>query len=118
MGIKEEFIMTIFTIMTVVLAVLAFVSAILLSCQIYKLVELDAKSRGLKHPKLWGLFSISGSNGNGGLILYLIGRKKYPSHMDEEEKQQLASYKKRAGIMLCLLAGAAIGLILLVVNQA
>ena len=43
--------------------------------QQYKLVEVDAACRGLKHPRLWGLFAASG-NGQSGLILYLIGRRK------------------------------------------
>ena len=45
--------------------------------QIYKIVGLDAESRGLKHPRLWGFFAAN-TNGSSGLILYLIGRRKYP----------------------------------------
>ena len=71
-----------------------------LAYQIYKLTELDARCRGLKHPKLWGLFSLSGNNGSGGLILYLIGRRKYPITINEDELAQMTSRKKRAGVSL------------------
>lgn len=76
--------------------------------QLYKLVQVDAECRGLKHPKLWGLFSIAG-NGQSGLILYLIGRRKYPVlSMSEEEKSLMARRKKRFGVGLLFLAAGAV----------
>lgn len=39
---------------TIILVFLVLLGAFTLSYQIFKLIELDAKSRGLKHPKLWG----------------------------------------------------------------
>lgn len=76
--------------------------------QIYKLVQVDAECRGLKHPKLWGLFSITG-NGQSGLILYLIGRRKYPVlSMTEEQKGLMARRKKRFGVGLLFLAAGAV----------
>lgn len=76
--------------------------------QLYKLVEVDAACRGLKHPRLWGLFAASG-NGQSGLILYLIGRRKYPVlSMSEGQREDIAQRKRRFGVGLAFLAlGAA-----------
>jgi hypothetical protein len=66
--------------------------------QLYRLVEVDAECRGLKHPKLWGLFAVSGNN-QSGLILYLIGRHKYSIlNMSDEQKKIIESCKKKIGI--------------------
>lgn len=76
--------------------------------QLYKLVQVDAECRGLKHPKLWGLFAASG-NGQSGLILYLIGRRKYPIlAMSEEQETLMGKRKKRFGVGLLFLAVGAI----------
>ena len=76
--------------------------------QIYRLVRVDAACRGLKHPKLWGLFSVAG-NGQTGLILYLIGRRKHPIlSMSKEQKDFMGRRKKRFGVgLLFLTVGAA-----------
>ena len=61
------------------------VGAIETTYQIYKLTVLDASSRGLKHPRLWGLFAINGNNSSG--LLYLLGRRKYPiKDIDNHQK--------------------------------
>lgn len=76
--------------------------------QLYKLVQVDAECRGLKHPKLWGLFANSG-NGPSGLILYLIGRRKYPIlSISEEQKKLMGKHKKRFGVGLLFLTTGAI----------
>ncbi len=76
--------------------------------QLYRLVEVDAECRGLKHPKLWGLFAAS-SNGQSGLILYLIGRRKYPVlFMSEEQRDVMARRKKRFTVGLVFLAAGAV----------
>lgn len=76
--------------------------------QLYRLVQVDAECRGLKHPRLWGLFAISG-NGQSGLILYLIGRRKYPIlSMSEAQKALIGTRKKRFGVGLLFLAAGAI----------
>lgn len=98
--------MTWYLIVSVFLVILGGTT---LAYQVYKMTELDAKSRGLKHPKLWGLFSLSG-NGSGGLLIYLIGRRKYPSSMNEKDKAVMESRKKRAGVSLVFLGLAAIAL--------
>lgn len=72
--------------------------------QLYQLVQVDAECRGLKHPRLWGLFAASG-NGQSGLILYLIGRRKYPVlSMSEEQKDLMERRKKRFAVGLAFLA--------------
>lgn len=96
----------------IVLIFVVLLGAFSLAYQIYKLTELDAISRGLKHPKFWGIFSLSGNNGNGGLLLYLIGRRKYPSEMTEDDRLKMESRKKKAGVSLIFIAVGAIGLII------
>lgn len=65
--------------------------------QIYKIVVIDAKARGLKHPKLVGLFAMSGKSSEG-LILYLLTRKKYP--IQNITALELEEIKKRKRIAL------------------
>ena len=80
--------------------------------QLYKLVEVDAACRGLKHPRLWGLFAASG-NGQSELILYLIGRRKYPIlSMTEGQKGLIGQRKKRFGVGLVFLTAGAIACVL------
>ena len=76
--------------------------------QLYRLVEVDAVCRGLKHPKLWGLFAASG-NGQSGLILYLIGRRKYPIlSMSEAQRVLIERRKRKFGAGLVFLAVGAV----------
>lgn len=80
--------------------------------QIYHMVLIDAKARELKHPKFWGFFAMSGNN-SGGLIMYLIGRRRYPIlHMSEQEKRELEKRKKSVGAGLAFMAVGTIGLII------
>lgn len=91
---------------------IALVGAFDITCQIYKMTKIDARARGLKHPKLWGLVAMNGNNSSG-LLLYLIGRKKYPViSMSEQDRAEMESRKKKAGVGLIFLAAGAIGLIL------
>ena len=99
------------TIIAIVLAFTVILGAFTLMYQIFRLVVLDAESRGLKHPNFWGIFSLSGTNGSGGLILYLIGRNKFPSHMAENTKQIFNSRKRKAGLSLSFIAIGTIGLL-------
>lgn len=87
----------------VVLIFMVVLGAFSLAYQVFKLISLDAESRGLKHPKFWGLFSLSGGNGSGGLLLYLFGRRKYPSAMTEEQKKISNSRKKGQAYHFALL---------------
>lgn len=80
--------------------------------QVYRITMLDAEARGLKHPKFWGFFAMSGNN-SGGLIMYLIGRKKYPIiSMTESNKKEIQTRKKSAGAGLIFLAAGAVGFML------
>lgn len=87
-----------------VLIFIVLLGACTLSYQVYKVTELDAKSRGFKHPKFWGFFSLGGNNGSGGLLLYLIGRRKYPSSMSVEQREQMNIRKKKVMVSLFFLA--------------
>lgn len=62
------------TVIAITLAFMVLLGAVTLGYQVYQLVVLDAESRGLKHPKFWGIFSIGGNNGGGGLVLYITSR--------------------------------------------
>lgn len=76
--------------------------------QFYQLVKADAVCRGLKHPKLWGLFAISGNN-QAGLILYLIARRKHPViSMTDEQKLTIDRCKAKIGVGLIFLVVGAI----------
>lgn len=79
--------------------------------QQFKLVRVDAVCRGLKHPKLWGFLSISGNN-SGGLIMYLIARRKYPIiSMTDEQKTLIESCKRKIGMGIIFLVIGAIACI-------
>ncbi len=97
-------------VIAVVLVFMVLLGVFSLTYRIFKLVEMDAKSRGLKHPKFWGIFTIGG-NGGGRLLLYLIGRNKYPSTMTDDEKKIFISHKRKSGLSLCFIAIGTIGLI-------
>jgi len=78
--------------------------------QIYHMTVIDATARGLKHPRFWGLFAMSGNNSSG-LLMYLIGRRKYPIvNMAESDRKNIERRKKSAGAGLFFLAIGAIGL--------
>lgn len=91
-------------ILVTILVIVVLVGAGIFNYQLYKLIVLDAQSRGLKHPKFWGIFSISGNDGGGGILLYLLRRRKYPSCITEEMKR-VFDYRKRIIILvlICIL---------------
>ena len=60
--------------------------------QLFKLVQLDASVRGMKHPKFWAFLRIGGQRGEG-LILYLLKRNKVIFSMTAEEKEELEARK-------------------------
>jgi len=97
-------------IISVICGAVTLVGGVSVAYQIYRMTVIDAEARGLKHPKFWGLFAMSGNNGNGGLILYLIGRRKYPIiNMSDAIKSQIESRKKSAGVGLIFIAAGVIG---------
>ena len=79
--------------------------------QMFQLVKVDAECRGLKHPKLWGLLAISGNN-QGGLLLYLIARRKHPIiSITEEQKSIINRCKAKIGVGLIFLVVGAVACI-------
>lgn len=70
------------------------VGSVFTAYQLYKLVEIDAESRGLKRPRLWGVFSLAGNNSSG-LLLYLLGRRKYPVTALSEEGRRAKEVRKK-----------------------
>ncbi|MGX6978081.1 hypothetical protein ACWN8V_02220 [Vagococcus elongatus] len=77
----------------IILIILILGTVISLWYQMYKMIELDAENRGLKHPKFWAIFSAGGQNGSG-LLLYLIGRRKYPLNMGTYNQELMERRKK------------------------
>lgn len=97
-----------YTAFTTVGAAAVIVGGFFSLYQLYRLVQVDAECRGLKHPKLWGAFAASGNNSSG-LLLYLIGRRKYPvQSMTREQKELMEKRKRKIGTGLIFLAAGAI----------
>jgi hypothetical protein len=69
--------------------------------QLFKLIELDASIRGMRHPKFWGLLTAGGQRGEG-LLLYLLTRNKAIYSMEIEEREELENRKKRLLYLLIL----------------
>ena len=70
------------------------------------------KSKSLKHPKFWGFWAMNGNNSSG-LILYLIGRRKYPvQNMSIEDQEKIETRKKAAGAALVFMTLGAIGFVI------
>ncbi len=89
---------------------IALVGAICTAWQIYQMTVSDAKARGLKHPKFWGFWAMNGNNSSG-LILYLIGRRKYPvQNMSIEDQEKIETRKKAEGAALVFMTLGAIGI--------
>lgn len=99
-------------ILMVMFGAVLLVGVVDVAYQIYHMTVTDAKARGLKHPKLWGMFAMNGNNSSG-LILYLIGRRRYPIiNLSETGKKEIERRKKAAAIGLVFLAVGAIGFII------
>lgn len=86
-----------------VCAVLYLIGLVLTICQVYRFTVIDAKTRGMSNPKAMGLLTTSGQGG-GGMLLYLIKRKKYPvQSVSSQEKKSLRQGKIAAGIGVCIM---------------
>lgn len=84
-------------VLAVICGAVALVGAFCVVFQIYQMTVIDATARGLKHPKFWGVFTMNGNNSSG-LLMYLIGRRKYPIiNMRENDAKELEKRKKSAG---------------------
>ena len=96
-------------VLAVICGAAAFVGVSCVVFQIYQMTVIDATARGLKHPKFWGVFTMSGNNSSG-LLMYLIGRRKYPIvNMSESNSKELEKRRKSAGMLF--LAVGVIGMI-------
>lgn len=103
--------MSLSIVITIICAAVAFVGVSCVVFQIYHMTVIDATARGLKHPKLWGAFTMSGNNSSG-LLMYLIGRRRYPIvNMSESDSKELKRRKKSAGVGLIFLAIGVMGVI-------
>lgn len=80
-----------------------------LVCQLYKMIVIDAEGRGLKHPKFWGFFALSGNNSSG-LLLYLLGRRNYPRTLTRAAEEEMENRRKKALVGLVFLAVGAVAL--------
>ena len=77
--------------------------------QIYKITVMDAKTRDIKHPKLMGLLATSGNN-SGGIIVYLLHRRKYPiKNITKEDQNEINRRKKIALVGIIFMVIGAIG---------
>ena len=76
-------------------SVVAYIpSLIIYVYQKYKITIIDAKARGMKHPKLMGILATSGNNG-GGSFLYFLRKKKYPiKNITKEEEEEIEARKR------------------------
>lgn len=89
---------------------IVLLGAFQLSYSIFRMTIIDAKSRHFKHSHFLGLFTMGRNSSN--LILYLLGRRNYPSIMSLEDQQKMDSYKKCVGVALVFIALGTISLII------
>lgn len=98
-------------------AAIMLVGAICFAYRLYEIVQIDARSRGFKHPKTWGLCSISSNNGSG-LLLYLIKRRKYPIiELSKEDMERIEKSKKAISAAIIFVATGAILIVVSLVSQ-
>lgn len=88
------------------------ISSLALVINIYRLVYIDAISRGLKKPRFWAILSVSGQSGEG-LIFYLFKRRKYESNISKDNIDKMEKIKNRIKYIICF---DFIGFIILVIN--
>lgn len=94
--------------------VLYLIGLILTICQVYRFTVIDAKTRGMPHPKAMGLLATS-VQGGGGMLFYLMKRKKHPVQSVSSQERKLLRQSKFAagigvGIMLFSIALVIVGL--------
>lgn len=88
-------------VLMTVFGAVALVGGIFLTYNLYQMTVIDAESREMKLPKLWGVMNASGNSGNGFLLLYLLRRRKYPvKYLSNQKEKELKSYKKKSLVAL------------------
>ncbi|MBS5385893.1 MAG: hypothetical protein KHY31_00790 [Clostridiales bacterium] len=99
-------------IISVMFGAVIVVGAVFFLYQLYNIVVIDAKTRGLKHPRFWGFLSL-GNNTGGGLLAYLIRRRNCPViDSTERDKQEISKRKKATGIGLSFICFGTIGILI------
>lgn len=79
--------------------------------QLYKIIVIDAKARGIKHPKIMGLLATSGKSSEG-LIIYLLTRKKYQiKNISQSEIEEIKNRKKIILVAIIFMVIGAIGFV-------
>lgn len=100
------------TIVSVMFGAVLAVGAVFFLYQLYNIILIDAKTRGLKHPHFWGFLSM-GNNTGGGLLLYMMRRRNCPViHITEKDRRELSRRKKATGIGLSFVALGTIGILI------
>ncbi len=93
------------------------VGAVSMVYQLYKITIIDAKARGLKHPKLMGLLTTSGQSSEG-LILYLLRRRKYPiKNITDSEKEEISKRKRIILVGIIFMVIGAIGFVYVLIPK-
>ena len=84
------------------------VGAVSMVYQLYKITIIDAKARGLKHPKL----------SSEGLILYLLKRRKYPiKNITDSEKEEISKRKRIILVGIIFMVIGAIGFVYVLIPK-
>lgn len=103
------------SILIMIGAAIMLVGAICFAHRLYEIVQIDARARGFRHPKTWGLFSAS-SNNSSGLLLYLIKRRKYPvMELSKEDAKRIEKCKKAISAAIIFVATGAILIIVSII---
>lgn len=101
------------TIVSVMFGAIIVVGVVSFLYQLYSLVVIDAKIRGIKHPRFWGLFTTLGNNTGNGLLVYLIRRRNCPVvNITEKDKLEISKKKKATGIGLSFICLGTIGILI------
>lgn len=100
------------TIISVMFGAIVAVGAIFFLYQLHNIIVIDAKTRGLKHPRIWGLLPL-GNNTGGGLLVYLISRRNHPIiNITENDKLEMSRRKKATSIGLSFICLGTIGILI------
>lgn len=100
------------TIVSVICGAIIAVGAGFFMYQLHNIVVIDAKTRGLKYPRLWGLLPL-GNNTGGGIFIYMIRRRNCPViNISENDKLEIEKRKKASGIGLSFICLGTIGIII------
>ncbi|WP_455332042.1 hypothetical protein [Facklamia hominis] len=100
-----------YQVIMVVSGAVFLMGALLLNYNLYQLVAIDARARGMKHPRLWGALSLSDGHGTG-LVTYLLFRRKYARRaLTQQESLEFSLYKKKAQLSLIIFLVGAVPLI-------